>query len=162
VFRSRFTRSASIALAVTALGASTAGAMPADFRTPDAIDAGPPVTQTMKDLRTPDAVEAGTPATTTAGTDLRTPDAVDAGTTAATTAGTDLRTPDAVDHGLGRGTFSAPDVTVVKVVDPPPATGFDWGDAGIGAGGLLGLILVGLGGTLVVSHRRHSRMPLAS
>ena len=142
MFRSRFTRSASIALAVTALGASTAGAMPADFRTPDAIDAGTPVAQTMKDLRTPDAVDAGTPATTTAGIDLR--------------------TPDAVDHGLGRGTFSAPDVTVVKVVDPPPTTGFDWGDAGIGAGGLLGLILVGLGGTLVVSHRRHSRMPLAS
>jgi hypothetical protein len=178
VFRSRFTRSASIALAVTALGASTAGAMPADFRTPDAVDAGTPVAQTMKDLRTeatgtdvaapdqqastPAAVEAGTPATTTAGTDLRTPDAVDAGTPATAAAGTDLRTPDAVDHGLGRGTFSAPDVTVVKVVDPPPATGFDWGDAGIGAGGLLGLILVGLGGTLVVSHRRHSRMPLAS
>ena len=142
MFRSRFTRSASIALAVTALGASTAGAQPADFRTPDAIDAGTPVAQTMKDLRTPDAVDAGTPATTAAGTDLR--------------------TPDAVDHGLGRGTFSAPDVTVVKVVDPPPTTAFDWGDAGIGAGGLLGLILVGLGGTLVVSHRRHSRMPLAS
>ena len=142
MFRSRFTRSASIALAVTALGASTAGAMPADFRTPHAIDAGTPVAQTMKDLRTPDAVDAGKPVTTTAGTDLR--------------------TPDAVDHGLGRGTFSAPDVTVVKVVDPPPTTGFDWGDAGIGAGGLLGLILVGLGGTLVVSHRRHSRMPLAS
>ena len=142
MFRSRFTRSASIALAVTALGASTAGAMPADFRTPDAIDAGTPVAQTMKDLRTPDAVDAGTPAKTTAGIDLR--------------------TPDAVDHGLGRGTFSAPDVTVVKVVDPPPTTGFDWGDAGIGAGGLLGLILVGLGGTLVVSHRRHSQMPLAS
>lgn len=142
MFRSRFTRSASIALAVTALGASTAGARPADFRTPDAIDAGTPVAQTMKDLRTPDAVDAGTPATTAAGTDLR--------------------TPDAVDHGLGRGTFSAPEVTVVKVVDPPATTAFDWGDASIGAGGLLGLILVGLGGTLVVSHRRHSRMPLAS
>jgi hypothetical protein len=141
VFRSRFTRSASIALAVTTLGASTAGAQPADFRTPDAIDAGTPVVQTMNDLRTPDAVDAGTPATTTAGTDLR--------------------TPDAVDHGLGRGTFNAPDVTVVKVVDPLPTTAFDWGDAGIGAGGLLGLILVGLGGTLVVSHRRHGRMPLA-
>ena len=141
MFRSRFTRSASIALAVTALGASTAGAMPADFRTPDAIDARTPVAQTMKDLRTPDAVDAGTPATTTAGTDLR--------------------TPDAVHHGLGRGTFSTPDVTVVKVVDPPLTTGFDWGDAGIGAGGLLGLILVALGGTLVVSHRRR-RMPLAS
>jgi hypothetical protein len=144
VFRSRFTRSASIALAVTALGASTAGAQPADLRTPDAIDAGTPVVETMKDLRTPDAVDAGTPATTT------------------TAGATDLRTPDAVDHGLGRGTFSAPDVTVVKVVDPSPTTGLDWGDAGIGAGGLLGLILVGLGGTLVVSHRRHSRMPLAS
>ena len=141
MFRSRFTRSAGIALAITALGASTAGAQRADFHTSDAIDAGTPVAQTMKDLRTPDAVDAGTPATTTAGTDLR--------------------TPDAVDHGLGRGTFSAPDVTVVKVADPPPTTGFDWGDAGIGAGGLLGLILVGLGGTLVVSHRRHSRMPLA-
>jgi hypothetical protein len=142
VLRSRFTRPASIALAVTALGASTAGAQPADFPAPHAIDAGTPVAQTMKDLRTPDAVEAGTPATTKAGTDLR--------------------TPDAVDHGLGRGTFSAPDVTVVKIVDPPPTTGFDWGDAGIGAGGLMGLILVALGGTLVVSHRRHSRMPLAS
>ena len=139
MFRSRFTRSASIALAVTALGASTAGAQPADFHTSDAIDAGTPVAQTMKDLRTPDAVDAGTPATT---------------------AGTDLRTPDAVDHGLGRGTFNAPDVTVVKVVDPLPTTAFDWGDAGIGAGGLLGLILVGLGGTLVVMHLRDGRMPL--
>jgi len=57
--------------------------------------------------------------------------------------------------------FSAPDVTVVKIADPPPTAGFDWSDAGIGAGGLLGLILVGLGGTLVVTHRRHSRMRLA-
>ena len=142
MFRSRLTRSAGIALAVTALGASTAVAQPIDYRAPVAIDAGTPAAQTTKDLRTPDAVDAGTPVT-------------------ATTAGTDLRTPDAVDHGLGRGTFSAPDVTVVKVVDPPPTAGFDWSDAGIGAGGLLGLILVGLGGTLVVTHRRHSRMPLA-
>ena len=104
-------------------------------------------------------MDAGTPATTTAARPPP-PDAVDAAA-GHPTAGTDLRTPDAVDHGLGRGTFSAPDVTVVKVVDPPPTTGFDWGDAGIGAGGLLGLILVGLGGTLVVTHRRHSRMPLA-
>jgi hypothetical protein len=32
--------------------------------------------------------------------------------------------------------------------------GLDWGDAGIGAGGLLGLILLALGGTLAVMHRR--------
>ena len=141
MFRSRVTRSAGIALAVTALGASTAGAQPIDPPTREAIDAATRVAQDMQDLRTPDAVDGGTPATTTAGP-------------------TDLRTPDAVDHGLGRGTFSAPDVKVVKVVEPT-TTGFDWGDAGIGAGGLLGLILVALGGTLVVSHRRHSRMPLA-
>ena len=53
MFSSRFTRSASIALAVTALGASTAVAQPADLRTPDAVDAGTPVAQTTKDLRTP-------------------------------------------------------------------------------------------------------------
>ena len=72
----------------------------------------------------------------------------------------DLRTPDARDHGEGRGTFNAPDVTVVKVADPAPTgTGFDWGDAGIGAGGLLGLILFALGGTAAVAHRRHPRPP---
>ena len=145
MFRSRFTRSAGIALAVTALGASTAAAQPADLRTPDAIDAAAKT-----------AVVKSSPA------DLRTPDAVDAGKPAVGSPGVDLRTPDARDHGLGRGTFSAPDVTIVKVVDPAPvSTGFDWGDAGIGAGGLLGLVLVSLGGMLAVSHRRHGRTPLA-
>ena len=63
VFRSRFTRSAGIALAVTALGASTAAAQPADLRTPDAIDAGHAGRPDHdSDLRTPDAVDAGTPA----------------------------------------------------------------------------------------------------
>ena len=36
----------------------------------------------------------------------------------------------------------------------PPRSGFDWGDAGLGAGGLVGLILLGLGGTAVVAHRK--------
>ena len=37
-------------------------------------------------------------------------------------------------------------------------TGFDWGDAGIGAGGALGLVLGAIGGTLLLAHRRtHSR-----
>jgi hypothetical protein len=33
-------------------------------------------------------------------------------------------------------------------------SGFDWGDAGIGAAGALGLSLIGLAGGLAVSHRR--------
>ena len=67
----------------------------------------------------------------------------------------DMRTPDTRDHGEGRGTFSAPEVTVVKLVEPAPtASGFDWGDAGLGAGGLVGLILLALGGTAVVAHRK--------
>ena len=131
----RISRIAVTALAVTALGASTAAAQPADLRTPDAVDAGSAVVVKKTDLRSPDAVDAGAAATAKSMTDLR--------------------TPDAVDHGLGRGTFSAPDVTVVKVTEPV-STGFDWGDAGIGAGGLLGLALIALGGMLAISHHRHS------
>lgn len=144
MFRSRLTRTASVALAVTAFGACTAAAVPTDLRTPDAVDAGrTTAVQTPADLRTPDAVDAGRPVQ-------------------AAPAGLDLRTPDARDHGLGRGTHSSPDVTVVRVADPAPvSTGFDWGDAGIGAGGLLALALIALGGILAVTHRRHGRTPLA-
>ena len=58
------------------------------------------------------------------------------------------------------------------IVEPPvshapvaqaPATGFNWGDAGIGAAGMLGLIAVA-GGTLLVAtqHRRQRRSPFAT
>ncbi len=69
----------------------------------------------------------------------------------------DLRTPDARDAAAGRGTFNAPDVAVVKLTEPAPNLadgGFDWGDAGIGAGSLLGAIAVGLGGAMTIVHRR--------
>jgi hypothetical protein len=52
------------------------------------------------------------------------------------------------------GPKTPPEVMVVEVPQPMPASGLDWGDAGIGAGGLLGLRLLGLGGTLVVARRR--------
>ena len=46
---------------------------------------------------------------------------------------------------------------VVKVPEPVPAAGgIDWADAGIGAGALLGLMLLGLGGSLAVVHRRQA------
>jgi hypothetical protein len=61
------------------------------------------------------------------------------------------------------------------VTTPPPSThadspativvatahdgGFDWGDAGIGAAGGLGLTIVAVGGALTVSQRRTRRRP---
>ncbi len=49
---------------------------------------------------------------------------------------------------------SAP-AAVVRV--QVPASGFDWGDAGIGAAGGLALSMIGLGGALAVSQRRTRR-----
>jgi hypothetical protein len=92
--------------------------------------------------------------------DLRSPDAVDAAQTALARGhdqqAQDNRSPDARDAAQGRGTFTAPGVTVVKVTQPTETTsgGFDWGDAGIGAGGVLALVLIAIGGALMVTHRR--------
>jgi hypothetical protein len=49
---------------------------------------------------------------------------------------------------------SAPQA-VVRIQTPP--SGFDWGDAGIGAVGGLALATIGVGGALVVSQRRGRR-----
>jgi len=96
--------------------------------------------------------------------DLRSPDARDAARSAQ--ARQDYRSPDARDAAEGRGTFNSPQVIVVKA-QPQPATpdGIDWLDAGIGAGSLLGLSLIGLGSALFVTHRRravHHAPPIAS
>jgi hypothetical protein len=86
--------------------------------------------------------------------DLRSADTRDAGT-AVSSHKQNLRSADTNDAAAGRGTFSAPDVTVVRVSEPTqPSSGLDWGDAGIGAGSVLGLILLGLGGALAAVHRR--------
>jgi hypothetical protein len=47
--------------------------------------------------------------------------------------------------------------TEVQVVRVPSeaASGFDWGDAGIGAGAALSVTMIGLGGALALSTRRH-------
>lgn len=47
--------------------------------------------------------------------------------------------------------------TVIRV--QAPSSGFDWGDAGIGAAGGLALAMLGLGGALVVSSQRRARHP---
>ena len=53
----------------------------------------------------------------------------------------------------GSATPTAPyENSVVRVITP--TSGFDWGDAGIGAAGGLALSMLALGGTLAVSQRR--------
>jgi len=51
--------------------------------------------------------------------------------------------------------FAIPQSPVVRITTP--ASGFDWGDAGIGAAGGLALALLGVGGGLVISHQRPRR-----
>lgn len=54
--------------------------------------------------------------------------------------------------------FTIPQTPVVRVTTP--ASGFDWGDAGIGAAGGLALAMLGLGGGLVISnHRPQQKAP---
>jgi uncharacterized membrane protein len=77
--------------------------------------------------------------------------------------GQDLRSPDARDAAEGRGTFSAPDVTVIKVTQPAPtSSGIDWADAGLGAGSLLALTLLALGGAFAAVHRRRGARQTAT
>jgi hypothetical protein len=59
-----------------------------------------------------------------------------------------------VDSG-GGGKVTLPQTPVVRITTP--ASGFDWGDAGIGAAGGLALAVLGVGGGLVVSQRRGRR-----
>ena len=51
--------------------------------------------------------------------------------------------------------YTIPQTPVVRITTP--ASGFDWGDAGIGAAGGLALAMLGLGGGLVISHPRPRR-----
>ena len=55
----------------------------------------------------------------------------------------------------GQPTLPAPAPTIVRVTVP---TGFDWGDAGIGAAGGFALAMLGLGAALAIS-QRHANHP---
>jgi len=59
------------------------------------------------------------------------------------------------DALAGRATLSPPPPSIVTVFQP---NGFDWGDAGIGAGATLALLLILLGSTLYLTHRHTARV----
>jgi hypothetical protein len=90
--------------------------------------------------------------------DLRNPDTRDAADVLSTDLGsplsTDLRNPDTREVADDGG--ATPKVTVVEVpvASPSAEAGLDWGDAGIGAGAMLGLTLLAVAGALTVMHRR--------
>jgi hypothetical protein len=134
-----------------------------DLRSPDARDAAAqaarPTPQVAQDLRSPDARDAAVQAakpTPQVAQDLRSPDARDAAVQAAKPTpqvAQDLRSPDARDAGR----ISAPVQPPVVEIREVPSNGFDWGDAGIGAAGILAMLSIATGFTLLLGSRRRRR-----
>ena len=97
------------------------------------------------------------PSNTGQGQDLRSPDAIDAaqhrGVYAPDSAyvlNRDYGSPDAMDAGRNLPPVQVPTI----VADGTPSTGFDWGDAGIGAAGMFGLFAIAAGSALLLTIRR--------
>ncbi|MDQ6805155.1 MAG: hypothetical protein M3065_09345 [Actinomycetota bacterium] len=69
-------------------------------------------------------------------------------------------------HGYGPVNVSTRAIPNVRPPAAAPSSGFDWADAGIGAGSMLALTLIGVGGVLAASNRRgrhtHQRQASAS
>jgi hypothetical protein len=88
--------------------------------------------------------------------DLRSPDARDA----ASGPVQDLRAPDTRDVAT-RGATQQRGIPAPRIVAISP-DGFDWGDAGVGAGGALGLVLIVTGtGAALVRRRATHRVEIA-
>src|SRR5829696_8653058 len=85
--------------------------------------------------------------------DLRSPDARDAALSAETQVSQDLRSPDARDAGR----VSTPAQPPLLEIREGPENGFDWGDAGIGAAGILAIVTIAAGLMLLVGARRRRR-----
>ncbi len=115
-----------------------------------------PATAAAQEFASPDARDRAEAAAVVQ--DLRSPDARDSAAPPLT-AVQDLRSPDARDSALGTPAALA---VAAPAPAPAPATasstgGFDWGDAGIGAAGLLALVLLIGAGGLTAVHWWHSR-----
>jgi hypothetical protein len=146
----RLTAVAALSLALGALASPGVYAQQ-DLRNPDTRDATEP---SHGSLNPQTGTPAAGPQPSDSGgyQDLRNPDNRDA----AEASYTDLRNPDNRDVADSGGAF--PEVTLVEVpvASPSADSGLDWGDAGIGAGGMLGLTLLAAGGALAIAHRRET------
>ena len=91
--------------------------------------------------------------------DLRSPDARDASAMSdPPIVAVDVRSPDAKDAAANPTLRS---YRTPLVVEMRSSSGFDWGDAGIGAGGMLAVVAIAAGGTFVVTRRRQGRSDLS-
>ena len=72
---------------------------------------------------------------------------------------TDLRSADAQDAAANPTLRSYRTPTIIEVASPtvPSSSGFDWGDAGIGAAGTLAVIAIAAGSIVLVTRRRAAR-----
>jgi hypothetical protein len=131
-----------IVMAGLTTAALTGNATAQDFRSPDAR-VTTPVTRPTIDLRSPDAKVSERPGATLSSDVAR------------SNALRDLRSPDA--RSGDRVTTYTPGATASPRVISVPANGFQWGDAGIGAAAMLGLIALCGGMLLVVSSYRRGR-----
>jgi hypothetical protein len=111
-----------------------------------ALCAGAPVAAQAQDLRSPDAAEVGQPKTPVI-QDYRAPDAADP-----VEPTTDLRAP---DNRSGQPLVSVAPARV-RIVEVQ-SRGFGWGDAGIGAAGMLAVVMLGVGIAMAVAHHRRGR-----
>ena len=109
---------------------------------------------TSHGLITPDAIDAGNSQRPTQSQNLRSPDAAEPFQTTV-----DKRSPD-VRFGQPNGE-QAPAVAIaptrVRIVEVP-SSGFQWGDAGVGAASMLALVLIGVGVTMAGVHRHGRRL----
>jgi hypothetical protein len=71
--------------------------------------------------------------------------------TAATTAALAAGAPAASASPVDNGRYPAPQPERVTVVHVQGEDGLDWGDAGVGAAGMLALVLIGFGGVRAVN-----------
>ena len=115
------------AVAIALCAAAPVAAHAQDLRSPDAAEASQPKTPEVQDYRAPDAVEPIEPTT-------------------------DLRAP---DNRFGQPS-GGPAPTRVRIVEIP-SNGFRWGDAGIGAAGMLGLVMLAVGIGMAGTHYRRAR-----
>jgi hypothetical protein len=147
-----FTRTLTTALVASALVAPAAVAQPIDTGPPDihaSLAQAAAAEHHKQDLRSPDARDAALAQERQYSSYPAYPSPEPTGSAQ------DLRSPDTRDAAEGRGTFNAPDVAVVKVPQTAPSSsGFEWDDAGIGAGIVFGLMLLTAGATVAVVRQR--------
>jgi hypothetical protein len=142
------------ALVAACAAPATAAAQGQDLRSPDTRDAAATAQmEGYQDLRSPDSRDAARPSETRQYSDLRSPDARDVGRRPGSGPTQDLRSPDARDAGRPPVQVPTPIVEIREV----PGSGFDWGDAGIGAAGMLALFSIAAGLALMAAGRKRRR-----